>query len=242
MPDNTQTQTQISALRTLQESYDALASASSAGAKETSVKDGNDTAISVGKEIRSEVGTGSDTAAETGTLFAVVKWVKDKVKSIYNAITDSTNGLSAIKTETTAAKTAAQGITGYALDSTVAKEATLGDVAAALDYIEAGGLPSLLNVGIPTMTIPATTAAQELVPNTMYIFAERSAALTLTLGTPVVGVANEYHFFLITDSNTAPTITWPTGISWYGGNAPTIAAGKTYEVSILNNVAVYFEV
>lgn len=51
-------------------------------AKETSVKDGNDTAISVSKEVRSEVGTGSDTAAESGTLFAVVKWVKDKVKSI----------------------------------------------------------------------------------------------------------------------------------------------------------------
>ena len=44
--------------------------------------DGNDTAIGVSKEIRSEVGTGSDTAAESGTLFAILKWVKDKVKSI----------------------------------------------------------------------------------------------------------------------------------------------------------------
>lgn len=53
---------------------------------QAAVVDGNDTAISVSKEVRSEVGTGSDTAAETGTLFAVVKWVKDKVKSIYNLI------------------------------------------------------------------------------------------------------------------------------------------------------------
>lgn len=51
-------------------------------AKETSVKDGNDTAISVSKGVASEMGTSSDTAAETGTLFAVVKWSKDKVKSI----------------------------------------------------------------------------------------------------------------------------------------------------------------
>lgn len=51
-------------------------------AKETSVKDGNDTAVSVGKEVRSEVGTGSDTAAETGTLFAIVKWIKNKVNAI----------------------------------------------------------------------------------------------------------------------------------------------------------------
>ena len=51
-------------------------------ATQAALIDGNDTAIGVSKEIRSEVGTGSDTAAETGTLFAVVKWVKDKVKSI----------------------------------------------------------------------------------------------------------------------------------------------------------------
>lgn len=51
-------------------------------AQRTDVKDGNDTAVGVAKEIRSEVGTGSDTAAESGTLFAVLKWVKDKVKSI----------------------------------------------------------------------------------------------------------------------------------------------------------------
>ena len=61
-------------------------------AKEAQVKDGNDTAISVAKEIRSEVGTGSDTAAESGTLFAVVKWVKDKVKSIFNLIGTPASG------------------------------------------------------------------------------------------------------------------------------------------------------
>lgn len=172
----------------------------SAEAAKTGVVDGNDTAISVAKEIRSEVGTGSDTAAESGTLFAILKWVKDKVKSIYNALTDGTSGLAAIKQ-------------------------------AILD-----------NAGTPTMTIPNTTASQELAPNTLYIFASRSAALTLTLGTPIVGVANEYHLFLVTDSATAPTITWPAGISWNGGSAPTIATSKTYEVSILNNVAAYFEV
>lgn len=56
------------------------------------VKDGNDTAVSVGKDVRSEVGSGSDTAAETGTLFAVVKWVKDKVKSIFNLIGSPVSG------------------------------------------------------------------------------------------------------------------------------------------------------
>lgn len=61
-------------------------------AQRTDVKEGNDTAISVAKEIRSEVGTGSDTAAESGTLFAVLKWVKDKVKSIFNLIGSPAQG------------------------------------------------------------------------------------------------------------------------------------------------------
>lgn len=64
----------------------------SAEAAKTGVVEGNDTAISVAKEIRSEVGTGSDTAAESGTLFAVLKWVKDKVKSIFNLIGSPASG------------------------------------------------------------------------------------------------------------------------------------------------------
>lgn len=97
------------------------------------------------------------------------------------------------------------------------------------------------NAGVPTETIPSTTASKELAPNVLYVFSERSTNLTLTLGTPIVGKANEYHLFLVTGSN-APTVTWPAGISWNGGSAPTIAASKTYEVSILNNVAAFMEV
>ena len=127
------------------------------------------------------------------------------------------------------AKTAAQAITGYATETnaTANKNAIIAQIQA--------------NAGIPTLTIPSTTASQELAPNTLYIFAERTTDLTLTLGAPIVGVANEYHLFLTTGS-AAPTITWPTGISWNGGSAPTIATSKTYEVSILNNIAAYFEV
>ena len=94
---------------------------------------------------------------------------------------------------------------------------------------------------IPTLTIPDTTAEQELAPNVLYIFSTRTSTLTLTLGTPIDGIANEYHFFVVCGS-TAPTINFPSGIAWNGENAPEIAAGKTYEVSILNNIAAYFEV
>ena len=68
-------------------------------ALESQVKDDNDTVISVTKDVQGKVGTSSNTAAENGsTLFAVLKWVKDKIKDVYSALTDGTNGLSAIKT------------------------------------------------------------------------------------------------------------------------------------------------
>lgn len=204
----------------------STSAATDAAAAKNGVVDGNDTAVGVAKEVRSELGTGSDTAAETGTLFAIVKWAKDKIKDVYTALTDGTNGLAAIKSEATAAKTAAQ-----SAETTAQGTANKNEILAAITA----------NAGVPTMTIPATTAAQELAPNTLYVFAERTTDLTLTLGAPIVGRANEYHLFLVI-GGTAPTITWPAGISWNGGSAPTIAASKTYEVSILNNVAAYFEV
>lgn len=96
------------------------------------------------------------------------------------------------------------------------------------------------NAGVPTLTIPNTTLAQELAPNTLYTFESRTNNLTLTLGTPIVGKASEYHLFLV--AGAAVTVTWPSGIQWNGGSAPTITAGNTYEVSILDGVAAFIEV
>lgn len=106
-----------------------------------------------------------------------------------------------------------------------------------IDYIEKHADHS----GIPTMTVPDNTAEQVLAPNVLYFFETRTSTLTLTLGTPIVGIANEYHFFIVCGT-TAPTINFPSGITWNGENAPEIAADKTYEISILNNIAAYFEV
>ena len=99
----------------------------------------------------------------------------------------------------------------------------------------------LANAGTPTITIPDTTLAQTLAPNTLYVFTERTNDLKLTLGESLVGKVSEYHCFIIAGA-TEPTVTYPDGITWNGGNAPTIAANKIYEISILGNVAAFFEV
>jgi hypothetical protein len=133
-------------------------------ALETSVKDGNDTAISVSKDIRSELGTVSDTPAETGTLFAVLKWIKNKVVSIYNAITDGTNGLAAIKTtaasaatDAAAAKDAAQALSPVAL---AADAYNTGKVELAAN-ITAKGVEASASETLPQLAQKVTAIAQQ---------------------------------------------------------------------------------
>ena len=174
-------------------------------AQRTDVKDGNDTAISVSKEIRSEVGTGSDTAAETGTLFAVLKWVKDKVKSIFNLIGSPAQG----QPSTLFAAIAAGGGGG---GSAAVPEISVADTGSA--------------------------ATQELAANTLYIFPNRTSNLTLTLGTPVTGEASEYHF-IVEVGSTLPTITLPAGLTWKSSDTIAFDTDTTYEVSILDNYAIF---
>lgn len=78
-----------------------------------------------------------------------------------------------------------------------------------------------------------TTAT--LSPNTFYVWGTVSS-LTLTLGTAVSGVANEY-LFQFTSGTTATTLSLPSTIKWANDETPTFEANKTYQISILNNLA-----
>lgn len=55
------------------------------------------------------------------------------------------------------------------------------------------------------------------------------------------GYAHIYCWTFSTPA-TAPTITWPSGITgWAGGSAPTINASKNYEVSVMDGLACIVE-
>ena len=85
-------------------------------------------------------------------------------------------------------------------------------------------------------------ASYTISPNVLTKLGTLASSVTLSLDTSKEegGVTNIYDIIFITPTN-APSITWPEGISWIGGSAPTIAGGKTYEVSIMNNLAIYGE-
>jgi len=91
---------------------------------------------------------------------------------------------------------------------------------------------------------PAVVSSQPsggFLPNILYELGELEGDTTFALASEVSGIVNHYYWTFETGS-TAPTITWPSGISWCGGSAPTISTNKHYEVSVLDGNAISMEV
>ncbi len=82
-----------------------------------------------------------------------------------------------------------------------------------------------------------TEATLEITPNVMHVWDE-VAALTLTLGAEEEGRASEY-IFQFTSGATPTTLSLPSTLTWANGEALTPEANKTYQVSIVNGLAVY---
>lgn len=81
------------------------------------------------------------------------------------------------------------------------------------------------------------TVTKQIKPNTFYKFGPCSK-LTITLAAEESGILNEYMFEFVSGS-TATALSVPDTVTWSGGEDPTIEANKTYQVSIVNNLAVY---
>jgi hypothetical protein len=79
-------------------------------------------------------------------------------------------------------------------------------------------------------------------PNVLYNLGTLSGDKTFNLGYPEDANTVNHYYWTFEAGSTVPTITWPDGLTWYGGGAPTIVANKHYEVSVLNGIAVSMEV
>lgn len=80
-------------------------------------------------------------------------------------------------------------------------------------------------------------ATLEITPNVMHVWDE-VASLTITLGAEEEGRASEY-IFQFTSGATPTTLTLPSDLTWANGEALAPEANKTYQVSIVNGMAVY---
>lgn len=89
-----------------------------------------------------------------------------------------------------------------------------------------------------TPIIVVSSASQQLEPNKFYVWNEASS-LTITLGSGSSGIVHEYMFQFKCPSNAATQLTLPQGIKWADDEELEPEAGMTYQVSILNGLAIY---
>ena len=90
---------------------------------------------------------------------------------------------------------------------------------------------------------PAVGSSQPaggFLPNVMYALGTLTGSVTFALAAATSGIVNHY-FWSFTAGSTAPTITWPSGLTWVGGSAPELTAGNHYEISVLDGIAAYLE-
>lgn len=91
-------------------------------------------------------------------------------------------------------------------------------------------------------SIESSQPQNGFLPNIFYNLGELTGSITFSLATPEdSNIVNHYYWTFETGS-TAPTITWPNGITWVDGSAPTINSNKHYEISVLNGIGIFMEV
>ena len=99
---------------------------------------------------------------------------------------------------------------------------------------------AIQNENYPVVSIDASTTSVTMNPNTYYKRASSGSALTVSLASPSkADIQNEY--VLEIECSAAITLTLPNTIKWANETAPEIAAGKTYVISVVNNLAVFAE-
>lgn len=76
-------------------------------------------------------------------------------------------------------------------------------------------------------------------PNKFYLFGE-VASLSITLGEAIDGRYNEY-MFQFTSGSTATVLSMPSELKWQDDNELIPSENTVYQVSIVNNLAVYAE-
>ena len=131
---------------------------------------------------------------------------------------------------------AAQGVALKAMIDAISLPTPTAEDAGKVPTVNADGTGyELETVSSAYPVVTMTDAAAELAPNTYYKWGE-IVALSITLAEPSdATITNEYCFEFVS-GETAATLTLPDTVKW--AQEPTIEAGKTYQVSILNGIGV----
>lgn len=125
-------------------------------------------------------------------------------------------------------------VRGYGIDD----EPTAGSE----NVVKSGGIYQYVegrinDVQTAEIHITDTTGTFSLTPNTFYIFDNIIEEINIVLGTPVSGKFNEYKLEFTCDENSH--VNFPNTLRWIDDEPLEPEQGYTYQVSIVDNFAVY---
>ena len=90
--------------------------------------------------------------------------------------------------------------------------------------------------------VASTQPAGGFLPNVVYDLGTLTGTVTFSLAAASDATKANAYFWTFETSSTAPTITWPSNITWAGGSAPAVSAGKHYEIMIRNGYGTFIEI
>ena len=92
------------------------------------------------------------------------------------------------------------------------------------------------SIAYPLINYGTTNTTAVINSNTFYVWGIVSS-LSLTFNSQTSGVCNEYIFQFTSNADT--TLSLPSTIKWAYNEPPIIEANKTYQISIINNLATF---
>lgn len=96
---------------------------------------------------------------------------------------------------------------------------------------------TLDNVLVDRINHGTSDTTFQLTPNKYHVWSAVSS-LNITFQSVDDSLYCEYLFEFVCNGT---TLTLPSDVVWGNGNTPTLTDGKTYQVSIVNNIALYCE-
>lgn len=100
-------------------------------------------------------------------------------------------------------------------------------------------LDALLAAMANAAVVVQTQNAVSILPNMLNIWLTPVAALTLSFTVGTSGIVNEYMIQFTCPSNAATELTLPSSVKWANGQDLEPEPGYTYQISVVNNLAVY---
>jgi hypothetical protein len=97
---------------------------------------------------------------------------------------------------------------------------------------------------LKTKVVNQTAPEVTIQPNVMNVWGDSVSILTIKKGTEIAGIVNNYMIRFTVSGEGTPDIRFDWDeeeIQWYGGNEIEFVNGNTYEISIVNNIALWAE-